>query len=118
MVPAGHAKPQGSPEGAHVEFQNVTFAYPSRPDIKVHCTAMHYTALLLHELQDPCLCVQQLSMLECSTTHCNTPWLHAMLDGHEDRGAHALPPHCMTRECVLALQATPNMHKHTCSLQS
>lgn len=32
-------------------------------------------------------------------------------------GAFALPPHCKVLECVLALQATPHMHKHTCSLQ-
>ena len=35
MVPAGHAKPRGSPDGAHIEFRSVTFAYPSRPDVQV-----------------------------------------------------------------------------------
>ena len=35
MVPAGQAKPRGSPEGAHIEFRNVVFSYPSRTDIQV-----------------------------------------------------------------------------------
>ena len=35
MVPSGHAKPQGSPQGARIEFRDVSFSYPSRPDIQV-----------------------------------------------------------------------------------
>lgn len=61
MVPAGHSKPQGSPEGAHVEFRNVSFAYPSRPDIQVHC---YHTALLCPAL----LCTALL--LQCEMQHC------------------------------------------------
>ena len=65
MVPAGHAKPQGSPEGAHIEFRNVSFAYPSRPDIQVHCS---HTA----RCSNPCLHFKQLITLDCSyTARCN-----------------------------------------------
>ena len=62
MIPAGHAKPQGSPEGAHVEFRNVSFAYPSRPDIQVQCPAisLHCTALL-----------SQCEMQHCSSRSCS-----------------------------------------------
>lgn len=35
MVPSGNAKPHVSPEGAHLEFKDVNFAYPSRPDVQV-----------------------------------------------------------------------------------
>lgn len=35
MVPSGNAKPHVSPDGAHLEFKDVSFAYPSRPDIQV-----------------------------------------------------------------------------------
>lgn len=35
MVPSGNAKPHLSAEGAHLEFKDVSFAYPSRPDIQV-----------------------------------------------------------------------------------
>ena len=35
MVPGGNSRPHGSPQGAHLEFRDVTFAYPSRPDIQV-----------------------------------------------------------------------------------
>ena len=34
MVPAGKAKPSGSPAGGEVQFCNVHFSYPSRPDVQ------------------------------------------------------------------------------------
>ena len=34
MVPAGKAKPSGSPDGGEVQFCNVHFSYPSRPDVQ------------------------------------------------------------------------------------
>lgn len=34
MVPAGKAKPCGDPDGGEVQFCNVHFSYPSRPDVQ------------------------------------------------------------------------------------
>ena len=73
MVPAGHAKPQGSPEGAHVEFRNVSFAYPSRPDIQVHCLALYCPALSSLCQMQQCLGVFQNVVDTWLFTCCKMP---------------------------------------------
>jgi ABC-type multidrug transport system fused ATPase/permease subunit len=35
LPPSGTLNPTGSPDGAALEFKNVHFAYPSRPDSRV-----------------------------------------------------------------------------------
>ena len=56
MVPSGSAKPHVSPDGAHLEFKDVSFAYPSRPDIQVSCCMLICSSSTGSYFVDGCQC--------------------------------------------------------------